>query len=365
VVPPVTGLPFVDSFLCFIIPFYQRVVMTPEGRFIAFLNLGTSLIFMYFCLIESGRQGVTGISRFPAFFGLLGHLLGLGAVSNIFFVPALLNSDFNVAAHLSKLAMTTSQHLSKSATTSQDQQQQQQTFTTSSSSSSSSSSGLFGISPSPSGIVTIPEWWRFRGATLSHVRLSLLLISCLCVVVSALLNTHPMSPAFVYLTCVFQFFPLTFLLPTLVAAPPPSLGTTLTPAHASRLTCAGYLLLAGFCAATYYEYLFELLAQPGGVLAPVAPVGFATWVLAIPGGIGKVMIFTEPAVRFMILDLVGVMLTPVLIMAAEGMDVVQGLGLLLLSVMISPGAAVACYLAKREEKVTGLGEYFTGKIKTG
>jgi len=75
--------------------------------------------------------------------------------------------------------------------------------------------------------------------------------------------------------------------------------------------------------------------------------------------------FTEPAVKFLILDLIGVALTPVMVMAAEGMDVVQGLGLLLMAVVMSPGAAVACYLAKREEKITGLGEYFTGKLKRG
>lgn len=368
VIPPVTGFPVLDSYLCFAIPFFQRAVMTPEGRFVTMMALTSALVLKYFMAIEAGRQGVSGITRFAGFFGFLGHLIGLGVVANVFFVPALLSSEARVVKELESLSTRVPTATSLGGSVSAPLRPSETDPT-----SLPSTSAPVSPTASTSAAATVPSWWHFRGVTMSHAKLCAGLTLAMSILISAMLNSPPISPAFVVLNCVFLFYPLAYLALNFIHLPN-TVGTLplgiLAPPENARMTRLAYFVLAGFCAATYYEYLFELLAH-AKVLSPQAPLTWSDWVLAVPRGWQLVNFSTEPVVRYLILDAIGIWLAPMIIFISEGADVYEVLGIAAKSMLLSPGGALALKMADREDKITGLKAFYGGgqqqktKLKMG
>ena len=338
---PITRIPYVDDFLFFVISLFQQVDRTPEGRFVTSTSFGAALPLLFFFGVESGRQGVTGMARYGLLLAILGWILPMASVLNLLLVPAFIYSQSEYLESLVKRVRggggPQSPHIGDA----------------------SSSSPSAHVQDAAGGIIA-----PVRGVTRVHAQTVSAVILALALLVSVMINVPARSTVYVAVNTAFQFFPLVFTLPYILARPPPSPETLILSADSLRTIKMVYMVLAGFSTAWYVQSVIELLGSCA-LFNPKVTGSLSVWLWAAVEALGK-LDFSSGPVRAFAADLVGICLAPVFIFLSENYSTDQIVWYAFSSFFISPGAAAAYLLHEREAKeVAGPSAVISGGIGGG
>ena len=78
---PMTGIALVDTFLCIIVPFFERLYGTSDSAMVAANVFPTFSVFSFFLNAEAGREGARGLITFPTLVIVLAQVLGFGVAA--------------------------------------------------------------------------------------------------------------------------------------------------------------------------------------------------------------------------------------------------------------------------------------------